>query len=125
MSIKFEIFKVDEATALFMYHIMKYRNLDDYDESLLDKLDQVRLCVKDPDILRYIPHLRQLFPNAKFVHMIRDGRASVTSYIEHRKEPLSFDNFLTQFNSWTSYNDYIFNECEKLGTKYCIHVKYE
>lgn len=38
-----------------------------------------RLCNKDPFTLRHSVYLHKLFPNAKYVFMIRDGRAVVHS----------------------------------------------
>lgn len=43
-----------------------------------------RLCNKDPFTLRSAVYLRQLFPNAKFIFMIRDGRAVVHSIITRK-----------------------------------------
>lgn len=43
-----------------------------------------RLCNKDPFTLRSAVYLRQLFPNSKFIFMIRDGRAVVHSIITRK-----------------------------------------
>lgn len=43
-----------------------------------------RLCNKDPFTLRSAVYLKQLFPNARFVFMIRDGRAVVHSIISRK-----------------------------------------
>lgn len=40
-----------------------------------------RLCDKDSLLLSYSLYLLQLFPNAQFVFMVRDGRAAVHSII--------------------------------------------
>lgn len=43
-----------------------------------------RLCNKDPFTLRSAVYLKTLFPNSKFIFMIRDGRAVVHSIITRK-----------------------------------------
>lgn len=43
-----------------------------------------RLCNKDPFTLRSAVYLKHLFPNARFIFMIRDGRAVVHSIITRK-----------------------------------------
>lgn len=43
-----------------------------------------RLCNKDPFTLRSAVYLKQLFPSAKFIFMVRDGRAVVHSIISRK-----------------------------------------
>lgn len=43
-----------------------------------------RLCNKDPFTLRSATYLQYLFPNAKFIFIIRDGRAVVHSIISRK-----------------------------------------
>ena len=43
-----------------------------------------RLCNKDPFTLKSAVYLRHLFPNSKFIFMIRDGRAVVHSIISRK-----------------------------------------
>ena len=45
-----------------------------------------RLCNKDPFALKSMVELTNMFPNAKFLLMVRDGRAVVHS-IMSRKVP--------------------------------------
>lgn len=40
-----------------------------------------RICNKDPFTMKYGVYLHRLFPNMKFIFMIRDGRAVVHSLI--------------------------------------------
>lgn len=56
-----------------------------------------RLCNKDPFTLRSAVYLKKLFPNAKFIFMVRDGRAVVHSIITRkvsRTTHSSFSSFL-------------------------------
>ncbi|KAF7260793.1 hypothetical protein EG68_01707 [Paragonimus skrjabini miyazakii] len=40
------------------------------------------LCHKQPTTFVYLKYLAELFPKAKFIHMLRDGRAAVASSME-------------------------------------------
>lgn len=52
-----------------------------------------RLCNKDPFTLRSAVYLKELFPNSKFIFMVRDGRAVVHSIVT-RKVSSIFASFL-------------------------------
>ena len=43
-----------------------------------------RLCNKDPFALKSLSYLARIFPKAKFVLMLRDGRATVHSMISRK-----------------------------------------
>lgn len=43
-----------------------------------------RLCNKDPLVLKMGTYVLELFPNAKFLFMVRDGRATVHSVISRK-----------------------------------------
>ena len=43
-----------------------------------------RLCNKDPFTIKSATYLHQLFPKAKFIFMVRDGRATVHSIISRQ-----------------------------------------
>ncbi|CAH8502336.1 unnamed protein product [Heterobilharzia americana] len=44
-----------------------------------------RLCHKDPGSSVFLKDLSVLFPKAKFIHMVRDGRAAVASTVARRR----------------------------------------
>lgn len=48
---------------------------------------------KSPGYVRYLPLLHELWPQAKFVHIIRDGRDIVLSVLDWRKGATSFSTF--------------------------------
>lgn len=50
-----------------------------------------RLCNKDPFTIRSATYLQYLFPNSKFIFMIRDGRAVVHSIISRKVTISGFD----------------------------------
>jgi len=47
-----------------------------------------RLCNKDPFALKSMVELTKMFPNAKFLLMIRDGRAVVHSIMSRKVSSL-------------------------------------
>jgi len=49
-----------------------------------------RLCNKDPFALKSLSYLARIFPKAKFVLMLRDGRATVHSMISRKVSLLFF-----------------------------------
>ena len=58
-----------------------------------------RLCNKDPFTLKSTKYLIELFPNARFILMLRDGRATAHSIISRQVTISGFDI--------TSYRDVI------------------
>lgn len=50
-----------------------------------------RLCNKDPLVLKMGTYVLELFPNAKFLFMVRDGRATVHSIITRKVEVNFFE----------------------------------
>ena len=50
-----------------------------------------RLCNKDPFTLKSGSYLKHLFPNSKFLFMVRDGRATVHSIITRKVTITGFD----------------------------------
>lgn len=86
-----------------------------------------RLCNKDPFTLKSGTYLRKLFPNGKFLFMVRDGRATVHSIITRNVSITGFD--LTSYKQClTKWNDAITamnDQCNELGTEHCLKVPYE
>ncbi len=82
------------------------------------------------DIIKYMDYLHELFPIAKFIYMVRDGRAASFSLTNHvynknmnaysRNAP--FHHFLAD---WNKFNFEVNKQCEKIGISYCKVVKYE
>lgn len=61
---------LDAATVSFFHEII--RRVGD---------DAERLCIKDPFIDLSIPIIMRIFPNSKFLFMVRDGRAVANSVV--------------------------------------------
>lgn len=56
-----------------------------------------RLCNKDPLVIKMGTYVLELFPNAKFVFMVRDGRATVHSIVTRKVNPIQLCSSLTVY----------------------------
>merc|ERR1712193_216399 len=86
-----------------------------------------RLCNKDPFTLKSGTYLRRLFPNGKFLFMVRDGRATVHSIITRKVTITGFDlkSYRQCLTKWNSAISAMNDQCEELGSDYCLPVYYE
>ncbi|KAK3892191.1 hypothetical protein Pcinc_003942, partial [Petrolisthes cinctipes] len=86
-----------------------------------------RLCNKDPFTLKSATYLSKLFPNAKFIFMVRDGRATVHSIISRKVTITGFDlsSYKQCLQRWNSAVQTMNLQCEELGPTRCIPVYYE
>lgn len=68
-----------------------------------------------------------MFPNAKFLLMIRDGRAVVHSIISRMVTISGFDlkSFRTCLEKWNSVMETMYHLCMKVGSDKCLAVYYE
>ncbi|RMZ96675.1 hypothetical protein BpHYR1_042664 [Brachionus plicatilis] len=104
---------INEAAVKFIHHILRNRALR----------TSKRLCLKDPDILNHMQFLRELFPKAKFVHVVRDGRAAAFSFMKKMGEKMDFIRYRYYLSLWNKYNQLIVANCH--GSDMCFRVKYE
>ncbi|XP_062867511.1 tyrosylprotein sulfotransferase 1, like [Trichomycterus rosablanca] len=86
-----------------------------------------RLCNKDPFALKSLTYLSKLFPNAKFVLMLRDGRATVHSMISRKVTITGFD--LTSYRDclvkWNRAVEVMYEQCQSAPEGICLPVHYE
>ncbi|KAL7853816.1 hypothetical protein AOLI_G00206600 [Acnodon oligacanthus] len=86
-----------------------------------------RLCNKDPFSLKSLTYLSKLFPNAKFVLMLRDGRATVHSMISRKVTITGFD--LTSYRDclvkWNRAVEVMYDQCQAASERSCLPVRYE
>lgn len=84
------------------------------------------LCNKDPFTLKSIDYLHHLFPNAKFILMIRDGRATAHSIIERKVTITGFDitSYRDVLTKWNKSIEMMYNQCIKRPSV-CLPVHYE
>jgi len=86
-----------------------------------------RLCNKDPFTLKSGTYLKHLFPKSKFLFMVRDGRATVHSIITRKVTITGFDlkSYRQSLTKWNSAISAMNDQCEELGSDYCLKVYYE
>jgi len=86
-----------------------------------------RLCNKDPFTLKSGTYLNQLFPNGKFLFMVRDGRATVHSIITRKVTITGFDlkSYKQCLTKWNAAVSAMNDQCTELGPKNCLLVYYE
>ncbi|CAJ0561690.1 unnamed protein product, partial [Mesorhabditis spiculigera] len=85
-----------------------------------------RLCNKDPFALFYVDYLADLFPESKYILMLRDARATVHSIIT-REVPISgFNrtNYEQCFQAWNGNMRKLVSQCRG-ATGRCLMVHYE
>ncbi|ULT98403.1 hypothetical protein L3Y34_000052 [Caenorhabditis briggsae] len=85
-----------------------------------------RLCNKDPYTALWLPTIQRLYPNSKFILMIRDARAVIHSMIE-RKVPVAGYNTSDEQSMFVKWNQEIRKmlfQCNNAPGQ-CIKVYYE
>lgn len=84
------------------------------------------LCNKDPFALKSLSYLAKIFPRAKFVLMIRDGRASVHSMISRKVTIAGFDlgSYRDCLTKWNRAIETMYTQCLDAEDK-CLPVHYE
>ena len=85
------------------------------------------LCNKDPFTLKSSVYLNHLFPNAKFLFMIRDGRATVHSIISRKVTITGFDlkSYRNCLQKWNTAMEVMYSQCLRVGADKCMPVYYE
>ena len=85
------------------------------------------LCAKDPTLAQSSEYLAELFPNSKFILMIRDARATVYSVISRfiNSSGYKFRDFRNSFLNWNNITEIMYDQCLKIGSDRCLIVFYE
>lgn len=86
-----------------------------------------RLCNKDPLTLKMGSYVIELFPNAKFLFMVRDGRATVHSIISRKVTITGFDltSYRQCMDKWNHAISVMYDQCRDIGKDRCMMVYYE
>ncbi|XP_055524081.1 protein-tyrosine sulfotransferase [Wyeomyia smithii] len=86
-----------------------------------------RLCNKDPLTLKMGTYVIELFPQAKFLFMARDGRATVHSIISRKVTITGFDltNYRQCMTKWNQAIQTMHEQCKEIGKDRCMIVYYE
>lgn len=85
-----------------------------------------RLCNKDPLTLKSATYLAEIFPNSKFIFMVRDGRATVHSIISRKVTITGFDltSYRQCMEKWNSAIQTMYAQCQAVSPR-CLMVPYE
>lgn len=85
------------------------------------------LCNKDPFTLKSSVYLKKLFPNAKFILMIRDGRGTVHSIISRKVTITGFNlnDYRQCLSKWSTAMEMMYSQCLQVGADRCMPVYYE
>lgn len=87
-----------------------------------------RLCSKDPYSFMWLEYLSRLFPNTKFVLMIRDGRAIVHSMISRNlteADWFSSNDPRKSLQEWNRDIGVMYDQCSSVGDHRCFLMHYE
>ncbi|CAI2727196.1 unnamed protein product [Schistosoma spindalis] len=84
-----------------------------------------RLCHKDPSSFIYLEELADIFPKAKFIHMLRDGRAAIASTIQNINSNYTSENITEAILTWDELTTQILEDCEYIGSEKCLTIRYE
>uniref|UniRef100_A0A183A564 Protein-tyrosine sulfotransferase n=1 Tax=Echinostoma caproni TaxID=27848 RepID=A0A183A564_9TREM len=122
---KFAVEQRDRSTEIGIYPHALNNATRSYISETIEHMgpDAKILCHKQPSTFLYLPILGKLFPKAKFIHMIRDGRGAVASSMN--RHLLSKRNHLGALLKWQKQVAKIIDECKILGRHRCIEVRYE
>ena len=85
------------------------------------------LCNKDPLVVSYMNDLIRMFPKAKFVVMIRDGRAVAYSIVSRNVTISGVDSksYLSAGLFWNKVVEKMIRSCSEVGGERCMAVFYE
>ena len=85
------------------------------------------LCDKDPFVLKYASYVSSLFPNSKFLLIIRDARAVIHSVMTRRVTITGFSltDYRKNLKLWNKGIGVMYEECKQLGQNKCLMVYYE
>ena len=64
-------------------------------------------------------------PDAKFIYMIRDGRAVAHSNIVQSKDRKGSVAFIEYLVKWQKLNEKAIQDCDKIGPDLCLRMRYE
>uniref|UniRef100_A0A3Q0KP89 Protein-tyrosine sulfotransferase n=1 Tax=Schistosoma mansoni TaxID=6183 RepID=A0A3Q0KP89_SCHMA len=85
-----------------------------------------RLCHRDTESFDYLEDLNILFPKGKFIHIVRDGRATVASKIARNiNSNYTSENITDAILIWDEDTTQILEDCEYIGSEKCLTLRYE
>jgi protein-tyrosine sulfotransferase len=112
---------IDKATGLFIYYLME-QNGKNYSLPIDEKV--LYLCNKEPVNTGYMIQLKKIFPNSRFIYLVRDGRDVSLSFMRRNKDKLESRTFFKYLKYWNQVNLNGTRACRRIGNA-CKMVKYE
>lgn len=106
---------LDKSIGLAVYYVMLMnveRNVE-------------RLCNKETSNRRHINFFKNVFPNSKFILVIRDGREVAFSFVKRLGGKITFKRFFNILKKWNNDNIDSYNQCVMTGKDYCMILRYE
>lgn len=106
---------LDNATAEFVLKIM-----------IGTGVPAPYLCIREEDVMTSAKFLSVVFPNARFVFMIRDGRSVVDNLMENKvyRRIHNISDFSDGLEDWDSRIEIMDKQCAAVGDR-CLRVYYE
>jgi len=107
---------IDSAVRAFIYEILVQHG----------KSADI-LCDKDPFVLKYASYISSIFSNAKFLLLIRDGRAVIHSVMTRNVTITGFSltDHRQNLKLWNKGIETMVNQCTQIGKDKCFMVYYE
>jgi protein-tyrosine sulfotransferase len=107
---------LDSAVRAFVYEILLQHS--QYTDVL---------CDKDPFVLKYASYISTIFPNAKFLLLIRDARAVIHSVMTRKVTITGFSltDYRQNLKLWNKGIEIMFQQCKQIGQNNCFMVYYE
>jgi protein-tyrosine sulfotransferase len=100
---------IDNAVSSYFLEILvKYRDFAQ------------NFCIKDKLFIQSMDYVSSLFPNSKFILMIRDVRAAAFSSASS-----NIGDIKNSFQEWNTFNKKAYYNCTTLGPDRCLTVFYE
>lgn len=102
---------INKAIGLFTYYILASNvSLNDF------------ICSIEKRNALLMEFYNEIFPNSKFIYLVRDGRE--IAYSEAKGKP-TFQVFLKNLNKWNKFNMVAFNNCQNVGLENCFLIRYD
>lgn len=94
--------------------------IETFYKNILENSGKEQLGEQTPDHTPYLESINNLFPNAKIIHLIRDGRDCSLSQIKRRKDY----NIFKSAKLWNAYNELLLKFGQNNKERY-LCIKYE
>ena len=83
-----------------------------------------RYCTKDPYDAFFITYLKEIFPNMKFILLMRDVRGVSYSFVNRLKRH-NISHYVGIFHDWNAKVKMFRQSCKAVGSNSCMIVYYE